>query len=46
MWNRRKEKKGADVGAALDKKVEVMYDSCGETTILGTLYGAMERRTD
>jgi hypothetical protein len=23
-----------------------MYDSCGETTILGTLYGAMERRTD
>jgi hypothetical protein len=23
-----------------------LYDSCGETTILGTLYGAMERRTD
>jgi hypothetical protein len=24
----------------------ILYDSCGETTILGTLYGAVERRTD
>jgi hypothetical protein len=29
-----------------EKNALKVYDSCGETTILGTLYGAVERRTD